>query len=65
MPLFVWVKGLTGPQPQIWHVEQTTGEGKSKDCLQEHKISKEEADKKDISELMKVYPYVAASSSDV
>lgn len=62
MPLFVWVQGVNGPAPQIWHVEQTTGEGKEKPCLQSHKISKFEAEKR-MTELMELYPYVPPAST--
>ena len=61
MPLFVWVDGLNGPAAQIWHEEQTTGEGKTKHCLQSHKISKLDAEKR-IVELMEIYPYAPASA---
>jgi len=44
MPLFVWLEGLRGPEPQIWYSEQTTGEGKLKDknILAQHKITEAE-----------------------
>ena len=62
MPLFVWVEGVNGPMPQVWHTEQTTGEGKVKHCLQSHKISKFEAEQH-IVDLMKDYPYDAPTSA--
>lgn len=61
MPLFVWVEGVNGPAAQIWHDAQTTGEGKAKSCLQSHKISKLDAEKR-IVELMEIYPYAPASA---
>ncbi len=61
MPLFVWVDGVNGPAAQIWHEDQTTGEGKTKHCLQSHKISKLDAEKR-IVELMEIYPYAPASA---
>jgi len=61
MPLFVWVDGVNGPAAQIWHEEQTTGEGKTKHYLQSHKISKLDAEKR-IVELMEIYPYAPASA---
>ena len=61
MPLFVQVQGVNGPAPQIWREEQTTGEGKLKACLQSHKISKLEAEKR-IVELMELYPYASTSA---
>lgn len=61
MPLFVWINGLRGPEPQIWHVDQTTGEGKRKDLniLSEHKIDSVEAFEK----LIEKYPAPNASTS--
>ena len=61
MLLFVWVEGVNGPAAQIWHEEQATGEGKAKPCLQSHKISKLDAEKR-IVELMEIYPYAPASA---
>ena len=62
MPLFVWVQGVNGPAPQIWHEDQTTGEGKAKHFLQSHKISKFEAERR-IVDLMEDYPYAAPASA--
>ena len=61
MPLFVWVEGVNGPAAQIWHEEQTTGEGKTKHCFQSQKISKLDAEKR-IVELIEIYPYAPASA---
>lgn len=62
MPLFVWIQGVNGPAPQIWHEDQKTGEGKEKPCLQSYKISKAEAERR-IVDLMEAYPYVASASA--
>ncbi len=61
MPLFVWLNGLNGPEPQIWHVDQTTGEGKRKDnnILAEHKIDQVES----FETLIKKYPAPNAPSA--
>lgn len=63
MPLFVWLEGLNGPAPQIWHTDNVTGEGKEKVTpLQAHKISKFEAERR-IVDLIEDYPYVAPPSA--
>lgn len=54
---FVWVKGLRGPEAQVWTDKQVNGEGKAKEPLFIHEIT---AFEKDIplDGLKVMHPYV-------
>ena len=52
---FVYIAGLRGPEPQIWHDDQVDGNHKTKPTLAKHQIADWEA-MRPLNELMEVYP---------
>lgn len=55
---FVWVEGLNGPEPQLWHEDQMDGNSKAKKTLAKHKLEGGHEDLP-LNVLAKLYPYEA------
>lgn len=53
MKYFVWIKGLRGPEPQVWDDKDKTQEGKPIETL----FAVECSDDAKLSDLIALYPY--------
>lgn len=60
MIAFVYVRGLKGPEPQLWHEAPTNGAGLSTRPLQSVELPDAYAALR-LDELVKHYPYKGAS----
>ncbi|GAB6995251.1 hypothetical protein JQ593_22585 [Bradyrhizobium viridifuturi] len=59
MSTFVYVQGLKGPEPQVWHEKPFSAAGRPPVPLQEHELT-EKIGKLTVSELAILYPYKGA-----
>jgi hypothetical protein len=60
---FVWLKGLRGPEPQVWHHDQMYHDQREIRPMQSHTMT--EADlSKSIDELIAVFPFNPKNLTD-